>query len=91
MKTPREQAIEYRRQLLRIVDQIERDYKLGKYTDVKPCGCGKCVPETPETKAVVISGKPDSDGFYLDGKIECVTSGANGKIPHRVYIVDTST
>lgn len=27
----RTQAIEYRRQLLRIVDQIERDYKLGKY------------------------------------------------------------
>jgi len=31
--TDREHAIDYRRQLLRIVDQIERDYNLGKYTD----------------------------------------------------------
>lgn len=31
----RAQAIEYRRQLLRIVSQIERDYDLGKYEHVR--------------------------------------------------------
>lgn len=37
MTDARTQAIEYRRQLLRIVDQIERDYKLGKYAPAQRC------------------------------------------------------